>query len=265
MSAHQFTDLFSPAASSYAASRPRYPSVIYEHVLRFAGRDYSAPIRQGTCLDCATGSGQAARDLSPFYSKVIAIDASKEQLAHAFAADNIEYRCAKAETTGVEDCSIDLVTVAAGVHWFNIPEFMAECERVLVAGGTAAFWTYSSSSFPGNEAASRIVADFWDNVIAEYKNPKLGIVERLYEDLDVAPLVSRERFTFEIPKRITLRWFVNYQQTTSPVISMRANGIDPIPKYANDLLAAFATDNLDLEVDCAVQYCLVCAKKKTSS
>jgi hypothetical protein len=49
--------------------------------------------------------------------QVIAIDSSLEQLNAATKGDNVTYRKGLAEETGVEDHTVDLVTVAQALHW----------------------------------------------------------------------------------------------------------------------------------------------------
>ena len=51
---------------------------------------------------------------------MIAIDGSLEQLNVATKRDNITYRKGLAESTGVEDKSVDLVTVAQALHWWAL-------------------------------------------------------------------------------------------------------------------------------------------------
>ena len=68
-------------------------------------------------VDIATGSGQAAKGLSSYFSKVVALDHDNEQLKHAASLPNVAFKLGAAEHTGLEDSSADLVAVAAGLHW----------------------------------------------------------------------------------------------------------------------------------------------------
>ena len=58
-------------------------------------------------------------------------------------APNIEYQQAAAEHTGLPDSSVDLITVAQALHWFDLDAFYTEARRVLRPGGTLAAWTYT--------------------------------------------------------------------------------------------------------------------------
>ena len=76
MTDSRFPDHFSDVAHRYSRYRPRYPSDLFEYLASLSGgRDLA--------WDCATGNGQAAVALAGHFDKVIATDASAEQLAHA--------------------------------------------------------------------------------------------------------------------------------------------------------------------------------------
>ena len=92
--------------------------------------------------DCATGSGQAAEDLSQHFDRVIATDISDSLLSHAKENQRIEFRTAPAEESGIASESIDLVTVAQAIHWFEFDKFWEEVDRVLKPNGVLAYWGY---------------------------------------------------------------------------------------------------------------------------
>lgn len=130
-----FADHFSSVAAQYAASRPRYPSALFTML---AAR---APATNRV-WDAGCGSGQAAVGLAEHFAEVIATDASAEQIAHAEARTNIAYAVAGETNPALSDASIDLVTVAQAVHWFDRPTFYREVARVLAPGGVLAVWAY---------------------------------------------------------------------------------------------------------------------------
>ena len=110
--AGKVSGLFSKSAASYAKFRPNYPAELYEMILKHANLP-----SQGLAVDVATGSGQAAKGLSKYFTTVLALDHDSEQLKHAFDLPNVAFELATAEKTGLEDSSADLVAVAAGLHW----------------------------------------------------------------------------------------------------------------------------------------------------
>ena len=99
-----FEDYFSAQAADYARYRPHYPAQLFE---------YLASVAPGHSLawDCGTGNGQAAVALAEHFERVIATDASAEQLAHAMPHERVEYRVEAAEAVSLPPHSADLATV----------------------------------------------------------------------------------------------------------------------------------------------------------
>ena len=115
--------LFASQSSAYAAFRPRYPPQLFQAVLRFAGLEEAQ--QRGLAVDLGCGSGQASADLAALFRRVVGIDASAEQLAHADRSRaNVEYRCGPVEATGLPPQSVDLITAATSLHWW------AACSRL---------------------------------------------------------------------------------------------------------------------------------------
>jgi len=149
-----FEDHFSTGSDGYRAHRPGYPDALFDFL---AG---SAPGRE-RAWDCACGSGQASVALARRFGAVIATDASAAQLACAAPASNIDYLCATAESAPLAAASVDAITVAQALHWFDLPRFYAEVVRVLRPGGLIAAWTYGLMSVePALDARiARLYAD----------------------------------------------------------------------------------------------------------
>src|SRR3954447_21415460 len=101
----KFKDHFSTQADEYAKFRPTYPRELFSYLANLA------PSRDAA-WDCATGNGQAAVPLAEEFERVIATDASAQQLAKAEPNPKIEFRVATAEASGIASQIIDLVTVA---------------------------------------------------------------------------------------------------------------------------------------------------------
>ncbi len=147
-----FADHFSGVSAAYAAFRPRYPDVLFDFLAQVAPAHEAA-------WDVGTGSGQAAVGLARHFTRVIATDASSSQIEHATPDPRVSYRVCPAEACDLNDRSIDLVTVAQALHWFDRPRFWAEVRRVLRPGGVIAVWTYvmlqiAPREFPFEEFAA---------------------------------------------------------------------------------------------------------------
>ena len=112
--AHQAPVEFGKQGAAYAKFRPDYPEDLYKIVL--------APLKpaaRALAVDVATGSGQAAKALSAYFEKVVALDRDAEQLKHAVHIQNVTHQQGEAEQLGMEDNCANLVAVAQGLHWYR--------------------------------------------------------------------------------------------------------------------------------------------------
>lgn len=150
---------FGKHAQAYAAARPTYPEELFDWIAS------EAPARWAV-LDVATGSGQAARALSERFATVHATDISPDQLAHAEKRSNIHYAAAEAEASALPDGTVDAVTVATALHWFDFPRFWAEVRRVSRPGGLFCAWTYGL--IEGNSELHEHLLDPLQEVIDPY-------------------------------------------------------------------------------------------------
>ena len=158
-----FQDHFSGFANRYADFRPHYPAALF---------DYFATLvpRNSLVWDCACGNGQATLDLAQRFDRVVATDASREQIASATPHPKVEFRVAPAEQSGLPDGSIGLITVAQALHWFDLERFYAEAKRVLSPGGALAVWAYGINVVEG-DGVNQLVQDFYANIVGPYWPP----------------------------------------------------------------------------------------------
>jgi SAM-dependent methyltransferase len=225
-----FHDHFSRAAPDYATFRPRYPAALFDFL---AGR---APGRR-LAWDCATGNGQAATALAAHFDRVIATHASAEQLARATPHARVEYRVARAESSGLGGASAALITVAQAVHWFDLPAFYAEAARVLVRRGVLAVWCYTLPEV-SPEVDARL-HEFYSETVGAYWPPERALTEDGYASLPF-PFDEFAVPPFSIEERLTLEGFLGYVGTWSAVQRFRqARGFDPVAGFARLLAPAW--------------------------
>jgi ubiquinone/menaquinone biosynthesis C-methylase UbiE len=225
-----FQDHFSGFAASYAAHRPRYPAALFELAA-------SLPEERRRAWDCGTGNGQAALGLAPHFSQVIATDASETQLSHATSHPNVEYRIATAEASGLADGSVDLVAVAAALHWFDLEGFYREARRVLAPGGAVMVWTYNHVEV--DAAVDRVVRRLVEEVLAPYWPPGRQWVNESYRTLPF-PFAEIALPEMEIVERWNLAQFLGYLHTWSAVGHYRrATGREPGEEIAGELTAVW--------------------------
>lgn len=135
---------FGKHSEDYAAYRPGPPASFYQRI------DTIARIRDSRSLDLATGPGTLALELAALGSHVVGIDTSPEQIATAMRVakernleDRVHFKVARAESTGLDPDSYDLVTAGQCWHWFDGEAALAEVRRVLRPGGVLAIAHYS--------------------------------------------------------------------------------------------------------------------------
>jgi SAM-dependent methyltransferase len=226
-----FPDHFSASSSDYARYRPDYPDSLFAYLADLAAQRRRA-------WDCATGSGQAALGLSRHFEEVIATDASERQIANARPRRRVRYRVAAAEDSGLDAESIDLVTVAQAVHWFDLGRFWREVRRVLVpGGGVVAVWCYDLVSVDAE--VDRVVDRLYRVVVGPYWPPERALVEAGYGTIEF-PFAEQTPPAFRMEKRWALDDFAGYLRTWSAAKRYReAVGGDPIDVVRADLLRAW--------------------------
>jgi SAM-dependent methyltransferase len=101
-----------------------------------------APARR-RAWDCGTGNGHAALGLAALFESVQATDASAQQIEHALPHPRVHYRVAAAEASGLSDRSVDLISVAQALHWFDLAKFYAQVRRVARPGCLLAVYGYA--------------------------------------------------------------------------------------------------------------------------
>jgi ubiquinone/menaquinone biosynthesis C-methylase UbiE len=169
-----FEDHFSGVAADYARFRPHYPPELFDYL------SAQAPA-QRLAWDCGTGSGQAALELARRFERVYATDASAEQLAHAFPHPKIEYRAEPAEQPSLPDHSVDLITVAVAVHWFDFERFYAAVRRVAAPGGVLAVWTYHLPLV--SPAVDRLLFQYYTVVLEGFWPERIRYLDERYSTL----------------------------------------------------------------------------------
>lgn len=225
-----FKDHFSGHAAEYAAARPGYPAALFEHLA-------ALPARRELAWDCGTGNGQAAVQLAERFARVAATDASAEQLSQARPHPRVEYRQAPAEASGLADGSVDLVTVAQALHWFDFERFYEEVRRVLAPGGALAVWTYKLLSV--SPEVDRILVPFATETVGPCWPPERRYVDEEYRSLPF-PLTEEPAPRFTCVEHWDLGRLLGYVSTWSAVKRYtKSRGEDPLPALAEALAGAW--------------------------
>jgi ubiquinone/menaquinone biosynthesis C-methylase UbiE len=226
-------DNFSTQAKAYAAHRPTYPEALVRELVMLTNE-------QENVWDCATGNGQLAALLSPWFSSVYATDISQKQLDHAVQKENIGYRLATAEAPGFPDGFFDLVTVGQAVHWFDFQRFYETVRRVGKPNSILAIIGYGM--FKSHPKLDAVVQHFYVDITGPYWDPERRYLDEKYQTIP---------FPFEeihlSPHKMRLNWtlddMVGYLNTWSALHHyIRANESNPIDLIIKDLEQNWGSD-----------------------
>jgi len=224
-------DNFSSHASVYAQFRPVYPQELYDFV-------FSLIPERRLAWDCGCGNGQVAGVLAGHFSQVVATDISQKQLEHAVKKPNINYQLAPAENASIPDDSVDLVTVAQAIHWFDFDKFYAKVYRVCKPGAHVAIWCYSMLKV--NKEVDAIILHLYAETLGDqYWDPERHYVDEQYQTIPF-PFEEITAPPFEIRVSWTPDHLIGYLNSWSAVQHyIRDTGVNPIEKIDKELRQAW--------------------------
>ncbi|KAJ3268865.1 hypothetical protein HDV01_002151 [Terramyces sp. JEL0728] len=164
----------------YKRYRPTYSKKLYDTVYKFHNKHGNAGY--DLALDVGCGTGQTAVDVSAAFRKVVATDYSENMLKEAFKKENITYKVASAENLSeiTEPKSVDLIVCSTAAHWFNMPLFYKECQKILKPTGTLAIWAYLDLEFPNYPQLTKAYADYSNKFLGGYFAPGKEYLEHAY-------------------------------------------------------------------------------------
>ena len=226
----------------YASSRPTYPREIFEFIVGLVDE-------RNLAWDCATGNGQAAVVLADYFKQVVASDISIKQIENAQRkSSSISYQIFPAEKTPFEDHSVDLITVAQALHWFDFDRFYNEAKRVLKkrvegggskksgvgGGGVIAAWTYGLHTI--SPEIDKVTHHLYEDILGDkYWPEERKYVEYRYETIPF-PFKQIPAPQFQIQLSWNMSELINYFYSWSSVQKfIEKNNYDPISKICRSL------------------------------
>jgi SAM-dependent methyltransferase len=225
-----FKDHFSGVAAEYAANRPEWPPELADALAeRAPGRTLA--------WEAGCGSGQLSVLLGDRFERVLASDASGEQLAMARLHPRVEYRLARAEDgSGLAAGSVDLCVAAQAVHWFDLDPYYAEVRRVARPGALIALLTYGMAAMEAQVAPAR---DALLAAVMPYWPANRAAVDELYRDLPL-PFVEEPLPPIVMTARWSAERYLGYAGTWSSTQAfVRARGADALTPYVEALRRAW--------------------------
>ncbi|MCL2153727.1 MAG: GyrI-like domain-containing protein [Oscillospiraceae bacterium] len=175
------TDAFTGKANDYATSRPSYPEDAIDYIRSLVSAD-------AVFADIGAGTGKFTELIAHCGYKVFAVepnDDMRTQLSVTMEPfSNAIIINSTAEATKLPDHSVDVITCAQALGWFDLSDFQIECLRIGKLGATV-FSLYNSTPgdnyIPGSHRLSsrRAAESFFKNpIIRKFSNPIFYTRER---------------------------------------------------------------------------------------
>ncbi|XP_004293308.1 PREDICTED: putative methyltransferase DDB_G0268948 [Fragaria vesca subsp. vesca] len=224
-------DLFLKQSKQYAVGRPGYPEKLFQFIAS------KAPAHD-LAWDVGTGTGQAARSLAEIYKNVVATDTSQTQLECAPKLPNVRYVHTSAVLTIPEieqkvlapKSSVDLVTIAQALHWFDLPSFYEQVKWVLKKpNGVIAAWCYTLPRINNN--VDTLFGRFYSIDVEPYWEPPRKLVDNKYSTIDfpfepVSGEGSTGPFEFAAETLMGLDDFFTYLRSWSGYQTAKDKGVE---------------------------------------
>jgi SAM-dependent methyltransferase len=192
------TDRFTGRVESYRRFRPTYPLAIVDLF-----RSECALNPDSAIADIAAGTGILTEMLLAEGFAVTAVEPNEEMRS---ACATLEPRYPKlkivagtAEATALPDQSIDLITVAQAMHWFDLGKTRAEFARILKRGG------YCAILYNHRRRSGDAFHDGWEELLINYGVDYREVQRRHIPDEKIAAFFApseMKRATFPNPQSL---------------------------------------------------------------
>ncbi|KAI4341235.1 hypothetical protein MLD38_025983 [Melastoma candidum] len=242
-------DYFLKQAKQYALARPNYPPELFRFIAS------KTPIRD-LVWDVGTGSGQAAQSLAEIYKNVVATDTSPKQLEFAPKLPNIRYEHTSPVLSMLEfqekvapvPSSLDLITIAQALHWFDLSEFYQLAKWALKKpDGVIAAWCYTVPEVDG--AVDEVFGRFYAGS-RPYWDPARKLVDDRYSTVDfpfepVSGLDNTGPVRFVTEREMDIDDFFTYIRSWSSYQTAKEQGVEMLnEEVVEEFKAAWNADGL---------------------
>jgi ubiquinone/menaquinone biosynthesis C-methylase UbiE len=237
------------SADKYAKGRPSSHDISIGRIKEFLKIDN----KLDKALDIACGTGLSTKALLSIATKVYGTDISEEMINLAPSKDIIEYSVASAEKQPFLDNQFDLITVCAGVHWFNVDNFLQEVNRLLKNNGWLVLYsTYGLSSMTDE-------ADFvkWiENVhVSRFPYPPSNYnYEWTNSNLKSKGFALQKDEQFETQTQLTKKQLVDYftsQSNITQAVESGKENYNEIDAWLENELSVFYKNHQTREINFA--------------
>uniref|UniRef100_A0A7N0TL27 Methyltransferase type 11 domain-containing protein n=1 Tax=Kalanchoe fedtschenkoi TaxID=63787 RepID=A0A7N0TL27_KALFE len=223
-------DLFHNQAQHYAQARPTYPQSLFHFI------SSKTPSHQ-FAWDAGAGNGQATKSIAALYANVIATDTSAKQIQFAPSLPNAVFRhtppsfpVSDLPTHVAPPSTLDLVTVAQALHWFDLPNFYALVNAALKKPhGVIAAWCYTTPHIDAH--VDPVFDKFYKVHSAPYWDPQRKLVDDRYASLSfpfeaVDGCDGTGPFEFTAEVEMDLDGFLRYLRSWSAYQTAKEMGVE---------------------------------------
>ncbi len=154
------TQKFTDKATIYSKARPTYPQHFFDYLYEKVGFNNTSIV-----ADIGSGTGILSKELLARGTKVFCVEPNDDMRKTAesnlksyphFISVN-----ASAESTTLENASVDFVTVAQAFHWFDKNKFRTECARIVKPQGKVVLvWNSRTTQNPLTHALTAVNKTF---------------------------------------------------------------------------------------------------------
>lgn len=141
--------IFTGRATDYSKYRPGYPNELFELLKKEYGLNNNLVV-----AELGAGTGKFSKLLSKYVKNVYAVEPNQDMLNQGveYCGDgNVNYVLGSAESTNLDDNSVDFVFAVQSFHWFNKENAKCEVKRILKKDGLFAIvwndWVDENNEF----------------------------------------------------------------------------------------------------------------------
>lgn len=157
------TEKFTGKAQQYDQGRPSYAAELID---AFYQNGYITP--HSIIADIGAGTGKFTEQLLKKGNLVFAVEPNNdmrkvltERIPYFYNVKIVNGTC---EATTLQDCSVDVITVAQAFHWFDVEKFKQESKRILKPNGhVLLIWNMRDEASPVNQETYRIFQKYCKN------------------------------------------------------------------------------------------------------
>jgi SAM-dependent methyltransferase len=193
---------FGLAADVYATHRAGFPESLFERLAVLG-----VGLGGQRVVDLGTGTGSLTRGFASRGCQLVGLDLSRELILQAQRLDRSariqnDYLIARAESIGLQACSVDVVAAGQCWHWFGRRQAAGEAYRIMRPGCAIVIAHFDWIPTPGN------LVEATEDLILAY-NPQwnmargMGLYLAWLGDLSEVDFEALESFSYDVEVNYT--------------------------------------------------------------